>query len=193
MAYKSKILAFAASTRGGSYNKMLLANAVGFAENAGASVTVADLRQFPMPLYDADLEMTKGIPEHAVRFKKLMIENDGFLIASPEYNAYFTPLMKNTIDWASRTREGEPPFSGFEGKVAALIAASPGALGGVRGLFHLRALLANMRVLVIPDQKAVPHAHKAFGAGGALIDDGTREAVTQLTTALVRMITKLHS
>jgi NAD(P)H-dependent FMN reductase len=172
---------------------MLVKNALTGAENAGAKVTFVDLRDFPMPLYDGDLESAEGIPPHALEFKELMKSSDGFLIASPEYNAYFSPLLKNTIDWASRPVDGEPVYSGFEGKVAAIMAASPGALGGIRGLVHLRTLLANLRVLVIPDQTAVPNAFKAFDKEGVLIDYGKRESAEAIAAKLVHTIVKLKS
>ena len=192
MAYRPRILAFAGSTRKASFNKMLVKNALVGAENAGAAVTFVDLKDFPIPLYDADLEAADGIPPHALKFKELMKSNDGFLIASPEYNSYFSPLLKNVIDWASRTVEGEPAYDGFEGKVAAIMAASPGALGGMRALVHLRTLLTNMRVLVLPDQKAVPNAFKVFGKDGVLTDQRTREAVEAIAFKLAHTLTKLN-
>ncbi|MEJ2720806.1 MAG: NAD(P)H-dependent oxidoreductase [bacterium] len=193
MTRKPTILAFAGSARRGSYNRMLLGNAVEYAEHAGADVTLADLNDFPLPIYNADLETAQGIPEPAVRFKRLMTEHDGFLIATPEYNSMFTPLIKNLIDWSSRRLDGEPPYHGFEGKVAAILAASPGALGGLRSAFHLRALLSHMRVLVIPDQKTVPRADNAFDADGRLIDERTRQAVQNVAVALVQTIIKLKT
>ena len=98
----------------------------------------------------------------------MLCEHDGFLIASPEYNASVTPVLKNAIDWASRPIKGKGTPSPFKGKVAALMSASPGSLGGLRGLSHLRAILENLGVLVIPEQVAVPSSHKAFDEDGSL-------------------------
>ncbi|UCH83632.1 MAG: NAD(P)H-dependent oxidoreductase [Candidatus Latescibacterota bacterium] len=192
MVYTPKILAFAGSARRGSYNKMLVNNAAAGAKADGAKVTLVDLRGFPMPLYDADLEAADGIPASALEFKKLMASNDGFLIASPEYNGFFPPLLKNVIDWASRRVDDEPAYNGFEGKVAAIMAASPGALGGLRALAHLRTLLANMRVMVLPDQKGVPNASNAFDDQGVLTDVRTREAVERMGARLAQTLMKLH-
>ena len=104
-----KILAFAGSARTGSYNQKLLTAAAEYARSAGATVTVVSLRDFALPLFDQDLEAAQGMPAGAKQFKGLLREHDGFLIASPEYNSSFTPLLKNAIDWASRAETKEEP------------------------------------------------------------------------------------
>src|SRR5262245_60812982 len=162
-----KILAFAGSTREGSFNKKLVRIAAAGARAAGAEVSTLDLRDLPLPLYDGDLEARDGLPENAKKLKELMVAHQGFLISSPEYNSSVTGVLKNAIDWASRPAPGEPSLVAFTGKAAALMSASPGALGGLRGLVHLRAILSNINVLVLPDQVAVPLAGEAF------VDDGT--------------------
>ena len=187
-----KILAFAGSTRTGSFNKQLIRVAAAAATAAGGDVTLVDLRDFPMPLYDGDLEARDGIPEHGRRFKALMIENQGLLIAAPEYNSGITGVLKNTIDWASRAAPGEAELACFTGKTAALLSASPGALGGLRGLVQLRYSLSNIRVLVLPDQVAVPKAHEAFGPDGRLTDPKRHAAVERLAHSLVEILQKLH-
>ena len=101
----AKILAFAGSTRAGSLNKLLLRTAVQGAEAAGASVTVIDLADFRIPLYDGDLEAESGLPENAEKLQNLFLEHNGLLIAAPEYNSSITPVLKNTFDWVSR-RDG---------------------------------------------------------------------------------------
>ena len=128
-------------------------------------MTLLDLRDYPMPLYDGDLEEASGIPEPARRFKQVLIEHDGFLIASPEYNSSISPALKNAIDWASRPVPGEPALVAYQGKTAGLMAASPGALGGLRGLVHVRAILGNIGVLVIPEQIAVSSASRCVRRG----------------------------
>src|SRR5688572_18337049 len=130
-----RILAFAGSLRKDSYNKKLLAIAVQGARDAGAEVTVVELVDYPLPLFDEDLERA-GTPENAKKLKQLFLEHDALLIASPEYNSSFTAITKNTIDWVSRSSPGEPGLAAYRGKTAAIIAASPGALGGLRGLVH---------------------------------------------------------
>lgn len=186
------IVAFAGSNRRESFNRKLIRVAVAGAETAGASVTLANLADYPMPLFDQDLEAEAGMPEPAKAFKRLLTEHDGFLIASPEYNGLVSPLLKNALDWASRVEtEYEPPYAAYRGKVAAVMAASPGALGGLRGLVHLRALLANLQVIVLPGQQTLGQAFKAFGEGGCLVDEKKRKAVHDLAAELVRVIARL--
>ena len=182
-----RILAFAGSAREASFNKKLVQNAADGARDAGADVTFIDLRDFPMPLYDGDLEAAEGLPEHARAFKKLMLEHQGLLIACPEYNSSITPLLKNTIDWASRPEEGEQPLACFAGKVAGLMATSPGALGGLRGLVHVRSILSNIKVLVLPGQVAVPKAFEAFDENGQLVDERRRASVGAIGAEVVRV------
>ncbi len=183
-----RILVFAGSARTGSFNKRLAQAASGLAEAAGADVTFADLRDHPMPLYDGDSEAADGVPDSVRAWKELMMAHDGFLIAAPEYNGSLTPLLKNAIDWASRaTEENETPLRAFRGKTAGLLAASPGSLGGLRGLAHLRTILAGIGVLVVPTQCAVPQAHKAFDENGGLADDGTRKRVVGVVNSLIEV------
>ncbi len=191
MASIPKILAFAGSTRTDSFNKKLVKIAVAGAKAAGAEVSLIDLRDFPMPLYDGDLEANEGIPPHAKRFKQLMLSHDGLLLSCPEYNSSITGVMKNTIDWASRQEPGEAPLACFTGKVAALMSASPGALGGLRGLVHVRAILGNIQVLVLPEQVAVPKVHEAFQPDGTLKDSKQQTAVEQLGRSLAHVLSKL--
>lgn len=190
MAGAPRILAFAGSTRGESFNKKLVRVAVRGAMDAGAAVTSIDLKDFPLPLYDGDLEAAHGIPEPAQRLKKLFIEHDGFLISAPEYNSSITAVLKNTIDWVSRAAPGEPALAAYTGKVAALMSASPGALGGLRGLVHVRSILGNIGVIVLPDQVAVPKANDAFQPDGSLKDSKQQTAVENLGRHLAAIIGK---
>ena len=188
----AKILAFAGSTRTESFNRKLIRIAVQGAVNAGADVTLVELADYPMPLFDQDLEESAGLPQAAHDLKQLFIEHDGLLIASPEYNSGFTPLMKNTLDWVSRREtDDEPPLAAYQGKVAALMAASPGRLGGIRGLVFLRMLLGNLGIMVLPEQQAIPQAMQAFNSDGMLIDNLQREAVLNLGVKLARTLEKL--
>jgi NAD(P)H-dependent FMN reductase len=183
-----RILAFAGSVRTASLNKKLIAAAAEVVRDAGAEVTVADLRDYPMPLYDGDLEEREGMPATASAFKRLLVESDGLLIASPEYNSSIPPLLKNAIDWASRSEgDDEIPMQAFAGKVAGLLAASPGRLGGMRGLVHLRSILANIGVTVIPDQLAVSGAAEVFDEAGNLTSDYHRKAIGRIAGELVAM------
>ena len=191
MAYTPKILAFAGSTRKESFNKKLVRIAADAARNAGAQVTLLDLRDIPMPLYDGDLEAEQGIPENGKKFKALLLAHDGLLIAAPEYNSGISGVLKNAIDWASRPVAGEPPLACFAGKVATLMSASPGALGGLRGLVVVRFLLSNMGTIVLPTQVAVPQAHNAFGPDGKLKDPKQQDSIESLGRDLVEFLIKL--
>lgn len=193
MTNPPKILAFAGSARQASFNKLLVKIAVEGARAAGAQVTYLDFRDLPMPLFDEDLEAKEGLPENVRKFKQLMMAHQGFLIASPEYNGSITPLLKNAIDWASRPLPGEPPFalSCFRDKVAVLMSASPGGLGGLRGLTHVRTILSGIGVLVLPEQIAIPRAFEAYDAQGRLKDPKQHEAVEQLGGKLATVVAKL--
>lgn len=191
MSSQPKILAFAGSTREASYNKKLVKIAAEGAKAAGAEVTYVDLRDLPMPLYDEDLEAKEGIPENVRKFKELMKANQGLLIACPEYNSSITPVLKNAIDWASRPEPGEPGLACFTGKVAALMSASPGGLGGLRGLIHVRSILSSINVLVLPDQNAISSAFQAFDDDGRLKDATQQAAVEQLGSKLATVVAKL--
>lgn len=191
MTHTPKILAFAGSTRSGSYNKRLVHIAAMAAEAVGAQVTLVDLRDYPMPLYDGDLEAAQGIPERALAFKELMRGHRGLLLASPEYNSSISGVLKNSIDWVSRPTEGEVPLAGFRGKVVSLMSASPGALGGLRGLVHVRAILGNLGCIVLPDQVALPAAHQAFDESGRLVDAERHAAVQALGRNVAEMLIRL--
>lgn len=189
-----KILAFAGSSRKASVNKKLVKIAASAAEKEGASVTVIDLLDYPMLLFNQDLEAEQGMPEKAHEFKKLLVEHDGFLIASPEYNSAFSPLLKNVIDWASRAEaDDEPPLMAYKGKMASIMSASPGGLGGLRGLVFLRMLLNNIGVTVLPEQQAISQAFKAFSEDGSLIDTSQHKAVEKLGINLVQVLKKIKS
>lgn len=154
------VLVFAGSSREGSYNKKLSLEAAEVARTLGANVTWIDLKDYPMPFYDADLE-TKGLPKHAKRLRDLMVANDMIVIASPEYNASIPAVLKNAIDWASRKDESSSR-SAFKGKKFALLSASPGRGGGARGLVHLRAIIEDVGGEVVSEQVSVPGAHAAL-------------------------------
>ncbi|MES2590766.1 MAG: NAD(P)H-dependent oxidoreductase [Bacteroidota bacterium] len=192
MESKPKILAFAGSTRKGSYNKKVLKIAVEAAQQAGAEVTVIDLKDYPMPLFDGDLEKEEGIPENGKKLMDLMIEHQGFLIASPEYNSSISGVLKNSIDWASRPVKGMKDLKAFEGKVACLMSASPGALGGLRGLVTVRSILGNIKVIVLPQQVAVSKADQAFDEDGKMKDEKVKTNVENLGKVLTEMIQKLN-
>ena len=189
----AKILAFAGSSRKESFNKKLVRIAAMGAAEAGASVTVIDLADYPMPLFDQDLEAKDGMPENAHKFKKILKEHDAIMIASPEYNSAFSPLLKNAIDWAKRVEsKDEPPLVAYKEKVAVIMSASPGALGGSRGLVFLRMLLANLGVIVLPEHSVIPEAYKAFNEDGSLRDERNQKSVRELGRKLAISVHKLR-
>lgn len=191
MSEHPKILAMAGSMRAGSWNKKLVKIAAAGARKAGADVTILDLSDFRLPLYDGDLEASEGIPDKAKELKKLFVENDGFLFSSPEYNSSISGTFKNMIDWVSRPEKGEPNLVAFKGKTAALMSASPGALGGLRGLVHVRDILGNIGVLVLPDQLTVPSAHEAFNEDGQLSDTNKLEKALGLGKQLAEFLARI--
>lgn len=179
-----KLLAFAGSGRRESLNRRLLAAAVASAREQGAEVTVLDLRADTLPLYDGDLEAA-GLPPKVIELKRLFAAHDGLLIASPEYNMFCTPLMKNTIDWLSRPAPAGVPEP-LAGKTAALLGTSPGAFGGLRALPFLRLLLAKLGVLVAPADLAVGNGAQAIGEG-RLNDPKQQQALDQVVSGLIAL------
>ena len=191
----ARILVFAGSARRDSLNKKLARAATAFAAEAGAEASFVDLDDYPIPLYHGDLEAAAGMPENAVKLREKFLAHDALLIASPENNSSMTALLKNTIDWLSRDlREGKGDDSGlapWRGKVAGLMAASPGAFGGVRALPHLRQVLATLGATVLGAQVALPRAHEAFAADGSLADERAARGVRALATAVAQASDRL--
>jgi chromate reductase, NAD(P)H dehydrogenase (quinone) len=194
MTTPARLLFFAGSSRAASYNKKLARLGAMIADANGIPATFADLGDYPMPLYNGDLEAAEGPPENAHKLKALMQANSGIFIASPEYNASITPLLKNTLDWVSHTREeGEEPLQVFKTRVFALGSASPGGMGGLRSLITVRTVLElGLFALVLPDQFAVPRANEAFDEHGHLKNKDSQEAFKQLIQKLARAAHVLH-
>ena len=184
-----KILVFAGSIRTGSHNVRLAALATKELLLAGADVTRISLVDYAMPLYDGDLEARSGPPGNALKLKQLISAHQGVFIASPEYNASVTPLLKNTIDWISRVRErGEPPLAAYKNRVFALGGASDGAYGAMRSLMALRQVLElGCGALVIPDQIAVMRASEAFDEMDNLKDERAASLLKRVAERLTDM------
>lgn len=186
-----KVLAFAGSVRQDSYNKRLVCIAAKGAELAGAEVEVLELKDYPMPLMDEDYEAINGMPDNAVRIKEKLLGCSGLLISAPEYNGSITPLLKNVLDWVSRVNSpGEKPYSAYRDKTAVVMSASPGPMGGMRGLVPLRMLLGNLGITVIPGYRTVSSAYDAFEEDGSLKDPKLQKAVMNLGKLLVAAIEK---
>ncbi len=190
-----KLLIFAGSTRKQSYNRKLAAVAAALAAQAGVEVTHLELSTLEIPMYNADAEAV-ATPVDVVRLKQLLYDHPAWIICSPEYNGSYTALLKNTLDWASSPIRSDPAWSSgskpFTGKVVGLLSASPGTLGGLRSLAHLRALLANLQCWVAPRQFALSRAGDAFDAVGALRDEGQRGNVMAVIEQVVWAARRLH-
>lgn len=156
-----KVLAFAGSTRADSFNKKLVLEAAEQARQMGAKVTIVDLKDFPMPLYDADHEKQSGMPENAKKLRKMMIEHDAMIICTPEYNASVSAVLKNAIDWTSRSESGGSSRDAYKGKKVVIMSAAAGRGGGARALVHLRAILEDVGATVVPSQVGVARAYES--------------------------------
>jgi chromate reductase len=193
MAKRPRILAFAGSLREHSLSKRVLKTAISGARAAGAEVTYVDLRDYPMPIYNSDDHERDGFDENALKLQGLLTEHDGLLIASPEYNGSLPAALKNAIDWASRQSDRYERSMVFPGKVAGIMTASPGSLGGVRSLAHLRGVLTSVGVVVLPQEVAVTFAEDKFvDDGEEMTDERVKGNLEALGAALVEMLRRMH-
>lgn len=194
----SRILVFAGSARRESLNKKLIRVAAQAVRDAGAEVTLVDLDEYPLPVYHGDLEAEQGMPENALKLRELFLTHDALLISTPENNASTSALLKNTLDWLSRSiGDGKGPNSGlapYRGKVAGLLGATPGPWGTLRGgIPHLRQVLHTLGVIVIPAQLPLAHADQAFAEDGSLKDARTAKSLQALAASLVEVAGKLRA
>ena len=179
-----KLLLMAGSARQGALSGRLRDAAQRSAERAGASTSVLDLRALALPLYDGDLEAAQGVPAGAASLRDAIAAHDALLIATPEYNGFPTPLFINAFDWLSRLKDG---LATTAGKPVALVASSPGALGGLRSMNFLRQYLQMaFQMLVMPPQQAVGKAHEAFGPDGDLADARATATLDGVVKAVLR-------
>ena len=190
-----RLLFFAGSAREASFNKKLALLGHNIAEAKGIEAVFVELKDYPMPIYNGDIEAAEGPPERARAFKALLGEYQGVFIASPEYNSSVTPLLKNTLDWVTRVRaKGETGLEVFKSRVFAISGASPGYYGGMRSLLNLRQILAvGIGALVIPEQLALPRAMDAFEADGSLKDRNQQEMLKGVVEALAIAVRRLAS
>jgi chromate reductase len=184
----TKLLILPGSARRDSLNRKLAGIAARLATDAGAAVDLVDPADFRLPLYDAELEESQGLPANAKALKAKFLAADAILFVSPEYNSSITPLMKNVLDWVSRPEtEDEPDLAAYRGKVAGLLSASPGKLGGLRGLVHLRSILGNIGVLVVPKQFSLVAAYDKFDDSGALKTEKDVESVRSVVAEVLKV------
>ena len=186
-----RLLVFAGSLRAASLNKKLAMLAAAGARQAGAEVTHIDLRDYPLPIYDGDLEAASGIPANARALKDLFIAHQGFLIACPEYNAGVTAVLKNTIDWVSRQDGKESGTVPYEGKVVGLMGATPGQFATLRSQEAVRNSLMNLGCLVMPKRLALARAHEAFDDAGDLKDAVARVTLDAVIAQVIRVASSL--
>lgn len=187
-----KILALSGSSRQDSSISRLLEVAIGGAKSRGAEVTRISLGDYELPLYEADWEEEHGLPESVRTLQTLVSENQGLLIAAPEHNGGYTPLLKNSIDWISRPDDYFPDrHAVFPGKVSAMISAAPLSSGGLESQLALGAVLQRLGVLVVPAQFHFGRAHKAFDPNGQLSSSATESLVRHVGVTLVEVASRL--
>ena len=181
-----KILVIPGSQRTGSLNARLAAVAAHALALEGAEVTRISLADFPLPIYDGDLQAKSGVPKHAVKLKRMMAAHHGVLIVTPEYNASVPALLKNTIDWVSRVQDAhETRGQVFRDRVFAIASASGNRLGGARALAALRLILSACHAQVIPNQLALPFAEEAYDEMDRLKNPADAAALKALARQLI--------
>jgi NAD(P)H-dependent FMN reductase len=191
-----KVLVFAGSTRAGSWNRKLARVTASMARAAGAEVTHIELGDFDVPMYNADLE-SRGTPADVMRLKQITYEHPAWIICTPEYNASYPALLKNTLDWISSPVKSDPvwndDFRSTRGKVVGVLSASPGALGGLRSQSHLVPLLFNLHCWICPKVYALGRAADAFDAQGELVAESAKKnvqaVIDQVLWATARLAT----
>lgn len=182
--FMTKLLFLSGSAREGALSKEVARAASEVANKMGADASFIDLRDYPMPIYDGDLEAAEGMPENAKKLKAMFAASQGYFIVTPEYNGFFSPLLKNVIDWMSRP-DDENIGNPYRGKVAGLAGSSPGAMGGIRAVPHLRTLLSGIGVHVIPTQVAIGSAGSAIDENGEFADERQRSMISATIEQLI--------
>lgn len=183
-----KILTFAGSTRSNSVNKRLAKVALNRIQDLGYQGTFVDLRDLEIPLYDGDLETNFGLPKGVIKLKRMMINHDGFIISSPDYNGLIPPVLKNAIDWVSRKESGEKTYTAFKGKCIGLLSTSGGKSGGHKGLVSVRQVLTKLGSEVIPRHFGLPKASLDLFEDNSLKDLTDRENLNKVVDELIMSI-----
>ena len=191
-----KLLVFAGSTRLKSFNRQLARATAIMAAASGAEVTHIELADFDIPMYNADLE-ARGTSADVIRLKQIMFEHPAWIVCTPEYNASYPALVKNTLDWVSSPVKADPQWTdGFKstrGKVVGVLSASPGALGGLRSQSHLAPLLLNLQCWLAPLNFALGHAGEAFDEQGALVNEPAQRHVQAVIDQVLWAASRLQA
>ncbi|HEY3891481.1 MAG TPA: NAD(P)H-dependent oxidoreductase [Bradyrhizobium sp.] len=183
-----KILVIPGSLRTGSLNARLAATAAFELAQAGADVTRISLGDFPLPIYDGDLQTKSGVPKHAINLKRMIGAHHGVLVVTPEYNSSVPPLLKNAVDWVTRVQDAhETRGEVFRERAFAIAAASESRLGGTRALAALRLILSACRATVIPNQLALSFAGEAYDDMDRLKHPADVEAMQALVRQLIEV------
>ena len=188
-----RILVLAGGLRAASLNKMLAREAATLARAAGAEVTLIDLKDFPLPIYDGDVEVADGLPANARKLKDLFIAHHGIIVACPEYNAGMTAVLKNVIDWVSRQHGDESGTVPYEGKVVGLCSAAGGQFAGIRSMEAARNVLMNLGCLVVPKRLGIARANQAFDEAGRLKDPQLVTGLDAVVKQVVQVAGALHA
>lgn len=191
ISVKPKILAFAGTTREDSTNKKLIAIAAQGATKAGAEVTLIDIRDYPVPPYNGDMEIEEGLPENARKLKQLMVASDGFLVSTPEYNGSTSGVLKNLLDWASRKEAGDQAgVTIFNNKAVVIMSASTSWRGGILGQRHLRDIFMHEGAIVLPKSQHISNSREAFNENDKLKDSDRQAMIEELGKDLVDFLRK---
>jgi NAD(P)H-dependent FMN reductase len=181
-----RILVFAGSNRTGAYSARTADVAQKTLAVQGAEVTRISLADYPLPMFDQDLEGEKGVPDNALRLARQIAAHDGVLIATPEYNGSIPPLLKNAIDWISRVRRDDGrPFRPLSGKPVGLCSSSQGQFAGIRAINHLRAVLVRCQMEVVTPECSIPNGEQAFAEDGSFTDERLQQSMERLCRTLL--------
>ena len=188
----TKLLVFSGSSRTESCNSKLAIQLALLAERQDAVVSLVNLKDFDVPIYNGDLEDAQGLPSAIGQLKKLMQENVGLIITCPEYNGFMTPLLVNTIDWCTRSESASVDLSGFADKTILIASASPGPGGGNRANTHLKTMLSGIGSIVFPQTLTVPGAYNAFDDQGEFVDESMAKRAERLIGNFVRFTNRFE-
>ncbi|MBQ4875049.1 MAG: NAD(P)H-dependent oxidoreductase [Rickettsiaceae bacterium H1] len=187
----SKLITISGSIRKDSLNEKLAITAAKYAKAKGIDAQYVNLRDYPLPIYNGDLDRPNDKPENVTELKKIFIKSSKIIISSPEHNVSVSPLLKNTIDWISRSDEGELPFaySAFRSKAVGLLSASPSNFAGIRGLNHLKDILSALFAIIVPEQLCVAKAQEAFDKNGELVNKNHKKILQEIISSVLRVPT----